>query len=111
MRIKKKSIYERKDVESVKPVAGSELGIAMNTVGKVPIEGLRHTTQFSLTSSPVGSLPIGSVKELPAGIQVVGKRWYDEKLLEDSMILVSVLKGSQYPPEYTNIDVSAKEYH
>jgi amidase len=55
---------------------------------------------FSLTGSPVVSLPVGAVDGLPVGIQVVGKRWYDEELLDDCKIIESVIGGFQPPPKF-----------
>ncbi len=60
------------------------------------------TTPFSLTGSPVATLPTGIVNGLPVGIQVVGKRWHDEKLLDDCIIIESALDGFQSPPGYKN---------
>jgi len=43
MKIKREqTVCEWKGVEPVKPEAGSKLGIAIETIGKVPINGLRH---------------------------------------------------------------------
>ena len=58
------------------------------------------TTPFSLTGSPVVALPSGVVHGLPVGVQVVGKRWCDEKLLDDALTIESVTGGFQPPPEY-----------
>ncbi|VAW90028.1 Amidase [hydrothermal vent metagenome] len=61
------------------------------------------TTPFSLTGSPVVVIPTGERSGLPVGIQVVGKRWHDEKLLDDCVVLESVLGGFHSPPGYDNI--------
>lgn len=53
---------------------------------------------FSLTGSPVVALPVGVVNDLPIGIQVVGKRWRDEALLDHCMVIESVTGGFQPPP-------------
>jgi len=43
MKIKsEQTVCEWKGVEPVKPEAGSKLGIAIDTIGKIPINGLRH---------------------------------------------------------------------
>jgi hypothetical protein len=43
MKIKREqTVCEWKGVEPVKPETGSKLGIAVETIGKVPINGLRH---------------------------------------------------------------------
>ncbi len=57
---------------------------------------------FSLTGSPVVSLPVGVVDGLPVGIQVVGRRWHDEELLNDSLIIESATGGFQFPPSHEN---------
>ncbi len=58
------------------------------------------TTPFSLTGSPVVALPSGVVKGLPVGLQLVGKRWCDEKLLDDALVIESITGGFQPPPGY-----------
>jgi len=43
MKIKREqTVCEWQGVEPAKPEAGSKLGIAIETIGKVPINGLRH---------------------------------------------------------------------
>ena len=43
MKIKREqTVCEWQGVDPVKPEAGSKLGIAIETIGKVPINGLRH---------------------------------------------------------------------
>ena len=43
MKLKREqTVCERKGVAPVKPESGSKLGIAIETIGKVPINGLRH---------------------------------------------------------------------
>ncbi len=59
------------------------------------------TVPFSLTGSPVVSLPTGVFDGLPVGIQIVGKRWHDEKLLDDCEIIESMTKGFKTPPSYS----------
>ena len=39
---RKKTICEWANVEPQKPVAGTKLGLAISTIGKTPINGLRH---------------------------------------------------------------------
>ncbi|MFZ6744285.1 amidase [Undibacterium sp. JH2W] len=57
-----------------------------------------YTTPFTLTESPVLALPIGlSKQQLPIGIQVVGKRYEDFKLLQIGKILNSYLDNIEYP--------------
>lgn len=47
MKIKREqTLCESQGVEPVKPEAGSKLGIAIETIGKVPINGLRHKDEY-----------------------------------------------------------------
>ncbi|PCJ51159.1 MAG: amidase [Gammaproteobacteria bacterium] len=65
------------------------------------LEGtISMTVPFSLTGSPVVTLPLGAVNGLPVGIQVIGKRWHDEELLDNCKIIESVIGGFQPPPNY-----------
>lgn len=57
------------------------------------------TTPFSLTGSPVVTLPSGIVDGLPVGFQWVGKRWRDEVLLERCAQIEQVL-GGYVPPQF-----------
>ncbi|MFZ2269537.1 MAG: amidase [Azonexus sp.] len=54
------------------------------------------TAPFSLTGSPVVSLPAGLVDSLPVGLQVVGRRWQEDRLLQQARILENCLGSS--PP-------------
>jgi len=57
-----------------------------------------YTTPFTLTESPVLSLPIGlSKQQLPIGIQVVGKRNQDFRLLAIGKVLDQCLEQLEYP--------------
>jgi amidase len=57
-----------------------------------------YTTPFTLTESPVLALPIGlSGQQLPIGIQVVGKRYEDFKLLQIGKILNQYIDRIAYP--------------
>jgi len=57
-----------------------------------------YTTPFTLTESPVLSLPIGlSQQQLPIGIQVVGKRNQDFRLLAIGKVLDQCLEQLEYP--------------
>ncbi|MEI6140280.1 MAG: amidase [Mariniphaga sp.] len=57
-----------------------------------------YTTPFSLTESPVLALPIGlSSRQLPTGIQVVGKRYQDYKLLQIGKTLDKYIDRIEYP--------------
>lgn len=62
------------------------------------LEGtISMVTPFSLTGSPVVTLPVGVINGLPVGVQVVGKRWRDEALLDSCMVIESVTGGFQSP--------------
>ena len=57
-----------------------------------------YTTPFTLTESPVLALPIGlSGQQLPIGIQLVGKRYEDLKLLQIGKVLNKYLDRIEYP--------------
>lgn len=63
--------------------------------------GGAHTSIFSLTGNPVVVIPAGLTKEgLPIGIQIVGRRWEDWKLLAIAQKLEQVAGGFQPPPGY-----------
>jgi len=55
------------------------------------------TAPFSLTGSPVVALPAGIIDGLPVGLQVVGRRWQEDHLLQCSRILEDCL-GTSPPP-------------
>ena len=56
------------------------------------------TAPFSLTGSPVVALPAGLVDGLPVGLQVVGRRWREERLLQHCRILEACLGDCPRPP-------------
>ncbi|RXP54519.1 amidase [Lutibacter sp. HS1-25] len=57
-----------------------------------------YTTPFTLTESPVLSMPIALSKDsLPIGIQVIGKRYEDFKLLEIGKILNEYSEKLNFP--------------
>ncbi|MEZ5107281.1 MAG: amidase [Draconibacterium sp.] len=57
-----------------------------------------YTTPFTLTESPVLSMPIALSKDsLPIGIQVIGKRYEDFKLLEIGNILNEYSEKFNFP--------------
>lgn len=59
-----------------------------------------YTTPFTLTESPVLSMPIGlSEESLPIGIQVVGKRYQDYRLIEIGKVLDDYSMHFYYPLE------------
>ncbi|MBR0564627.1 amidase [Azoarcus sp. L1K30] len=56
------------------------------------------TAPFSLTGSPVVALPVSVVDDLPVGIQVVGRRWQEDQLLQHCRIFEECLGYSPRPP-------------
>lgn len=63
--------------------------------------GLTHTPLFNLTGHPVVVIPVGrSQSGLPIGIQIVGKRWQDRRLLALAKHLTKLIDGWQSPPRY-----------
>ena len=64
--------------------------------------GTAFTVLFNLTGSPVVVMPVGfSTEALPIGIQLIGRRWKDERLLEQAMQL-STLAVFSRPPEFVS---------
>lgn len=65
------------------------------------LEGtISMTAPFSLTGSPVVTLPVSIVNGLPVGVQLIGKRWQDEALLENCIAIEAATGGFQSPPNY-----------
>lgn len=59
-----------------------------------------YTTPFTLTENPVLSMPISISKEsLPIGIQLIGKRYSDFRLLKIGMVLDDYSEKFKYPLE------------
>ncbi len=59
-----------------------------------------YTTPFTLTENPVLSMPISISKDsLPIGIQVIGKRYSDFRLLKIGMVLDHYAEQFKYPLE------------
>ena len=56
------------------------------------------TAPFSLTGSPVIALPAGIVDGLPVGLQVIGRRWQEDQLLQYARILEDCLGVCPPPP-------------
>ena len=60
-----------------------------------------YTTPFNLSGQPVVVMPVGLSKGgLPVGIQVAGRRWQDEKLLDVASVLDEIMGNLQRPPGY-----------
>jgi amidase len=59
-----------------------------------------YTTPFTLTENPVLSMPISLSKDsLPIGVQVIGKRYSDFRLLKIGMVLDNYAEQFKYPLE------------
>jgi amidase len=61
--------------------------------------GLGFTSIFSLTGNPVVTLPIAT-EGLPIGVQLVGSRWQDRKLLAIAQTLSELTGKLRRPPGY-----------
>lgn len=57
------------------------------------------TIPFSLTGHPVVVLPIGVVAGLPVGIQIIGRRWQEDTLLQLAVHLEPLCGGFTPPPD------------
>jgi amidase len=71
---------------------------------KVPyfIAGTAYTCPFNLTGSPVVVLPMTrSQKGLPIGVQVVGPRWSEPRLISLCKELILVSGDFSPPPEFS----------
>jgi amidase len=59
---------------------------------------LLHSVIFNLTGNPVVTLPIGLTAEgLPVGVQVVGRRWQEQALLNTAEKIAAQTCGYQTP--------------
>jgi amidase len=55
---------------------------------------------FNMTGHPALVIPAGCTEEgLPIGVQLVGRRWEDERLLATARVFVSVIGGFRAPPD------------
>ena len=60
-----------------------------------------HLFPFNLTGQPAIVLPLSSDRQgLPIGVQVVGRRWADERLLAIAAQLAEVTGPFRRPPGY-----------
>jgi len=65
------------------------------------VAAISYTTVFNLTGNPVVVLPVARSGEgLPIGVQVVGKKWEDMRLLGLAESLAEVTGPFQRPPGY-----------
>lgn len=61
--------------------------------------GTYYCIPFSLTGHPVVVIPAGMSDDgLPIGIQIVGRRWDEIRLLAHARAIDAILKGYQRPP-------------
>jgi amidase len=61
-----------------------------------------YASIFNLTGCPVVTLPAGFTKDgLPVGLQIVGKRWRDEQLLDVAEAISGIISTFRPPPEFT----------
>ena len=70
---------------------------------KIPywVAGVSYTSVFNLTGNPVVVLPVARSGEgLPIGVQVVGRRWQDMRLLALAQRVADVTGPFQPPPGY-----------
>ena len=64
-------------------------------------EMLSYCTPFNLTGHPAIVLPLAQDRNnLPIGIQIVGRRWGDERLLAIAKTLSQLTRGYRRPPGY-----------
>ncbi len=67
-----------------------------------------YTTPFNLTGNPVLVLPVGqSAAGLPIGVQVVVRRWADERLLAIGELIDSFVAGFSAPGHFRGGDGTA----
>jgi amidase len=60
-----------------------------------------YTSIFNLTGSPVVTVPATITREgLPAGIQIVGRRWDDYKLLDVAETIADIIGPAGPPPGF-----------
>jgi amidase len=65
-----------------------------------PLLAIPHSLA-PITGGPMVVLPLGRNSEgLPFGLQVLGRRWDDERLLAITEVLAHVVEGFQQPPGY-----------
>ncbi|RMG36107.1 MAG: amidase [Methanobacteriota archaeon] len=59
---------------------------------------ISYTSFLSYSGLPILTIPIGLVNNLPVGVQIVGKRWKDEKLIAFGRYLEHKLGRFPHPP-------------
>ncbi|MFI5985303.1 amidase [Streptomyces sp. NPDC051555] len=64
--------------------AGDGTTVGPSQIGGVPVEetiGWSMTVPFNYSGEPVASVPAGFLDGLPVGMQIVGPRWADERVI------------------------------
>lgn len=61
------------------------------------------TAPFSLTGSPVLSIPCGVIDGLPVGLQFVGRRMLDQRLISICTLVEKVVGGYRPPPSLSKV--------
>lgn len=67
-----------------------------NTRSCNPLIGFAQTFLVNFTGNPAASVPIGFSNGLPVGIQVIGRRYYDEQVLTFSAMLEKLKPWTPY---------------
>ena len=81
-------VFERYDflVSPCVPITATEIDAREVRVGEQDIDVraavLSHTSAWNLTGLPAISLPVGQVRGMPVGLQVIGAAGADDRLLE-----------------------------
>lgn len=83
--------FEHRKTGSPIPVDGAETPYILAAAG--------YTTPFSLSGHPVVVLPVGrSTDGMPVGVQIVGRRWEDERLLAVAGVVEEIAPEPAPPP-------------
>lgn len=85
------------------PLPATDIGQTKAHLGaqEVHVRGhlTRYTNPWNLSGLPAISIPCGITSGLPVGLQLVGARYGDNKLLDVAETFATVLKWAQTPPE------------
>ncbi len=80
-----------------------ETGAALRVDGREVVywQVSSHTTLFNYTGHPAVVLPYARDRDgLPVGVQLVGKRWDEARLLGVAQIMTGITGGFVRPPGY-----------
>jgi amidase len=87
-------------IRSNMPIYTSQLMVSGQYVNYHTAMG-SYATPFNLTGNPVVTIPVGYTPDgLPIGLQIVGKRWEDFKLLEDAALINEIAGAYREPAGY-----------